>query len=80
MICLFTKKDKLVYDPGGRIKNVNVNHVTVINPHSTCLQRSTVKVLITAPKKIIQDTTYNVRRESEFICTLVEKSAYWRLH
>ena len=37
----------------------------------------TVKVLITAPKKIIQDTTYNVRRESEFICTLI---AYWRLH
>ena len=31
----------------------------------------TVKVLITAPKKIIQDTTYNVRRESEFICTLI---------
>ena len=26
-------------------------------------------------KKIIQDTTYNVRRESEFICTLMEKSA-----
>ena len=32
----------------------------------------TVKVLITAPKKIIQDTVYNVRRESEFICTLTE--------
>ena len=41
------------------------------------LSTSTVKVLITAPKKIIQD---NVRRESEFICTLTEKSAYWRLH
>ena len=41
---------------------------------------ATVKVLITEPKKIIQDTTYNVRRESEFICTLMEKSAYWRLH
>ena len=27
-------------------------------------------------KKIIQDTTYNVRQESEFICTLMEKSAY----
>ena len=27
------------------------------------------KVLITAPKKIIQDTTYNVRQESEFICS-----------
>ena len=33
----------------------------------------TVKVLITAPKIIIQDTTYNVRRDSEFICTLMEK-------
>ena len=29
-------------------------------------------------KKIIQDTTYNAQRESEFICTLMEKSAYWR--
>ena len=33
-----------------------------------------------SPKKIIQDTTYNVRRESEFICTLMENSAYWRFN
>ena len=36
----------------------------------------TIFVLITAPKEIIQDMMYNVRRESEFIYTLMEKSAY----
>ena len=34
------------------------------------LSTSTVKVLITAPKKIIQD---NVRQESEFICILLRR-------
>ena len=56
---------------------------TFLSHKDTC-KCNTIKILITAPKKIIQDTTYNTIMYDEkvnlYVYTLMEKGAYWCIH